>query len=214
MNDTKSEVKINMKTEEESMTQGEESIDEKDKKDKEKPLEKMTKAELLQKIKDLQEESKDNYDLYLRSQADIENLKKRTRKEKDEWIKYSNETLIKEILPVMDNLEKAIAHSDIEDSHKALKEGVELTLKGLKDTLIKSGLEEVKAEGEPFDPLFHQAVSELEDDSVKAGIILKELQRGYILNQRLIRPAMVVVNKGKPGHETDHGKAPECANEE
>ena len=214
MNDTISEVTINIKTEEESATQGEERLDEKNNKDKEKPLEKMTKAELLQKIKDLQKKSTDNYNLYLRSQAEIENLKKRTRKEKDEWVKYSNETLIKEILPVMDNLEKAITHSDDEGSHKALKEGVELTFKGLRDTLIKSGLEEVKAKSEPFDPCFHQAVAELEDKNVKAGIILKELQRGYILNQRLIRPAMVVVNKGKPGNETNHDSAIECTNRE
>jgi molecular chaperone GrpE len=168
----------------------------------EKPLEKMTKAELLTRIREVQEESKGNYDLYLRSQAEMENVKKRNKKEKEDWIKYANESLIKEILPVMDNLEMAISHSQNENSLDALKEGVELTLKGLRDTLIKSGLEEVKAEGETFDPCFHQAVSELEDENVEAGTILRELQRGYTLNRRLIRPAMVVVSKGKPREGT------------
>jgi molecular chaperone GrpE len=98
----------------------------------------------------------------------------------------------------LDNLENAISHTQNESSLQALKEGVELTLKGLKDSLVKSGLDEVKAEGEPFDPCFHHAVSELEDKSVKAGTILNELQKGYLLNQRLIRPAMVVVSKGGP----------------
>ncbi len=190
----------------EKVTQGDEEPTEKKHKTEEKPLEKMTKAELLEKIKGLQEESKKNYDLYLRSQAEMENIKKRNAKEKEEWIKYANETLIKEILPVMDNLENAISHTQNENSLQSLKEGVELTLKGLKDSLVKSGLAEVKAEGEPFDPCFHHAVSELEDKSVKAGIIIQELQKGYLLNQRLIRPAMVVLSKGGPNDATGHDK--------
>jgi molecular chaperone GrpE len=104
--------------------------------------------------------------------------------------------LIKEVLPVMDNLEMAISHSRDENSVQALREGVELTLKGLRDILGKSGLEEVKAEGELFDPNYHHAVSEQADENVEAGIILQELQRGYTLNKRLIRPAMVIVSKG------------------
>lgn len=171
---------------------------EKEPETKEKPLAKMTKSELLEKIKELKEESTKNFDLYLRSQADIENIKKRNKKDKDDWIRYSNETLIKEMLPVIDNLEKAISHSQNENSFDALKEGVKLTLKGFIDTLVKSGLEEVKAQGEPFDPSYHQAVSQQEDNNVGVGVILEELQRGYTLNERLIRPAMVVVSKGKP----------------
>jgi molecular chaperone GrpE len=91
----------------------------------------------------------------------------------------------------------------------ALREGVELTLKGLKDNLAKSGLVEVRTEDEPFDPLFHQAVSELADEKVEAGMILHELQKGYMLHERLIRPAMVVVSKGKPDNTTDQGERPE-----
>lgn len=168
---------------------------------KEKPLEKSSKAELIEKIKKIEEESKNNYDLFLRSEADSENMKKRGKKEKEEWIKYANEKIIKDLLPVLDNLENAISHSKNEGSLDALREGVELTLKGLKDTLIKSGLEEVKAQEESFDPCYHHAVSEQEDEKVKAGLICHELQKGYTFNQRLIRPAMVVVSKGKPGGE-------------
>ncbi|MBW1888158.1 MAG: nucleotide exchange factor GrpE, partial [Deltaproteobacteria bacterium] len=138
------------------------------------------------------------------SQADIENIKKRNKKDKEDWIKYSNETLIKEMLPVIDNLEKAISHSQNENSFDSLKEGVELTLKGLIDSLAKSGLEEVKAQDEPFDPSYHQAVSQQADNSVEVGIILEELQKGYTLNERLIRPAMVVVSKGKPDNVSSH----------
>ena len=162
----------------------------------EKPLEKMTKAELLEKIQDLKEESDSNYDLFLRSQAEIENIKKRNIKEKAEWVKYAGETLIKGILPSLDNLEQAISHSQNENPLDALMEGVDLTLKGLKDNLAKSGLVEVKTEDEPFDPCFHQAVSEQADEKIEAGKILLELQKGYMLHERLIRPAMVIVSKG------------------
>ena len=90
-----------------------------------------------------------------------------------------------------------------------LKEGVELTLKGLRDTLIKAGLEEVKAQGESFDPNYHHAVSELEHEEIESGMILEQFQKGYTFNQRLIRPAMVVVSKGKPIESSNHGESPE-----
>jgi molecular chaperone GrpE len=101
---------------------------------------------------------------------------------------------------VLDNLEKALTHSKNENTVHALKEGIHMTLKGLKDTLSKSGLEEVKALGEPFDPCFHEAVSEMDDPKARPGIVITELQKGYTLNNRLIRPAMVVVSrqKGEP----------------
>ena len=193
---TKIEVKTDKDPEAEKSIQDEGSPAEKSEKADEKPLEKMTKSELLEKINELQAASEKNHDLYLRSEAEIENIKKRNRKDKEEWVKYANETLIREILPVMDNLEMAISHSQEENSIQALREGVELTLKGLRDVLGKSGLEEVKAEGEPFDPNFHHAVSEQADENVESGIILQELQRGYMLKKRLIRPAMVIVSKG------------------
>ncbi|MBU2499541.1 MAG: nucleotide exchange factor GrpE [Proteobacteria bacterium] len=163
----------------------------------ERPLEKLTKGELLERLKEIERLPEKNLDLYLRAEAEIENIKKRNKKERDEWLKFANESLIKEMLPVLDNLEQAISHIENENALLALKDGVELTLKGLKDTLMKSGLETVKSEGEPFDPNYHEAVSEMEDDRVEKGKVLCELQRGYILNNRLIRPAKVVVSKGK-----------------
>jgi molecular chaperone GrpE len=163
----------------------------------------MTKEELAEKIQELQKESQRNYDLYLRSQAEMENMKKRNRKDKEDWLKFASETLIKEMLPVLDNLEKALSHSNNENTVHALKEGIHLTLKGLKDSLSKSGLEEVKALGESFDPCFHEAVSEMDDPKAKPGIVITELQKGYVLNSRLIRPAMVVVNRKKAGQQAD-----------
>jgi len=176
-----------------------------------KALEKLTKEELLEKARELQKESEKNYDLYLRSQAEKENLKKRNRKEKEDYLKFANESLIKDMLPVLDNLATALSHSDNENNVHALKEGIRLTLKGLKDTLSKSGLQEVKALGEPFDPCFHEAVSEMDDPKAKPGTVIMELQKGYTLNTRLIRPAMVVVSRQKASHEPDQGKNSDTA---
>jgi molecular chaperone GrpE len=169
----------------------------------EQALEKLTKEELLEKVREFQKESEKNYDLYLRSQAEMENMKKRNRKEREDYLKFANENLIKDLLPVLDNLAKALSHSDTENNVHALKEGIRLTLKGLTDTLSKSGLEEVKALGEPFDPCFHEAVSQMDDPKAKPGIVLTELQKGYTLNARLIRPAMVVVNRQKASDVPD-----------
>jgi molecular chaperone GrpE len=190
-----SEEKVGKDTQEELKEQPGERDKEGDSEDRKIPLEKMTKGQLLDRIKEVEETADKNFDLYVRSQAEIDNLKKRFQKEKAELYKFSNESLIKKLLSVGDNLEKAISHSKDDNSLDVLREGVELTLKGLMDTLEKEGMESVKAMGEPFDPNFHEAVSELQDNSVKPGTVIQELQKGYTLNQRLIRPAMVIVSK-------------------
>jgi len=159
------------------------------------PLREMTKDQLIEKISEVQASADMNMDSYLRSQAEMENMKKRFQKDRQDLIKYGNETLTKQLLPVADNLEKALDHSKDENSIEALREGVDLTLKGLLNVLEKAGVEVVESVGAPFDPNFHQAVSEQEDDRAAPGTVLKELQKGYLLNQRLIRPAMVIVNK-------------------
>jgi molecular chaperone GrpE len=189
------EKKIGEDSQEELKEQSGERGKESDNEESEIPLEKMTKGQLLNRVKEVQETAEKNFDLYVRSQAEIDNLKKRFQKEKAELYKFSNESLIKKLLSVGDNLEKAIAHSENHNSLDALREGVELTLKGLMDTLEREGLESVKALGEPFDPNFHEAISELQDNSAKPGTVIQELQKGYTLNERLIRPAMVIVSK-------------------
>jgi molecular chaperone GrpE len=156
----------------------------------------MTKEELSEWMAEKEEESKKNYDLFLRAQAEMENLKKRHQKEKQEWHKFAAEQLIKDLLPSLDNLEMALSHTKNENALEALKEGIEMTLKGLKSALEKAGLKAVEAHGEPFDPCFHEAVSQLENDEIEAGHIIQELQKGYTLSDRLIRPAMVVVSRG------------------
>ena len=163
--------------------------------EKQIPLSDMTKDQLIEKISEVQASADKNLDSYLRSQAEMENMKKRFQKDRQELIKYGNEALTKQLLPVADNLEKALAHAEDKTAFEALREGVDLTLKGLMNVLEKAGVEEVKAVGATFDPNFHEAVSEQEDDGAAPGTVLMELQKGYLLNQRLIRPAMVIVNK-------------------
>ena len=171
------------------------SLEDESQNEDEIPLGEMTKDQLIEKISAVQALADTNMDSYLRSQAEMENMKKRFQKDKQDLIKYGNETLTKQLLPVADNLEKALDHSKDEKSIEALREGVDLTLKGLINVLEKAGVEVVEAVGAPFDPNFHEAVSEQADDRAAPGTVLKELQKGYLLNQRLIRPAMVIVNK-------------------
>ena len=185
-------------------TEGLKESDTKSRKEKVKATEEMTKQELLRKLKDTEEEAQKNYDLYMRTYAEIENVKKRGIREKEELSKYANESLIKEILPVIDNLQKAISHAQNDESPSGLVEGLELTLGGLITALEKTGLKEVEAEGKPFDPNFHEAISQQRDDKVAPGLVINEFQKGYLLNGRLIRPARVVVSQGDDNKREDN----------
>jgi molecular chaperone GrpE len=159
-------------------------------------LEEMTREQLMEKLEASKEEAGRNYETCLRVAAELDNIKKRHLRDREETRKFSNEVLIKNLLTVIDSLEQALVHSDGEsDNIACVTEGVQLTLKGLMDVLAKEGLVQVKALGEQFDPNFHEAVSEIEDPSAAPGTIVHELQRGYLLNGRLIRPAKVVVSR-------------------
>lgn len=147
-------------------------------------------------------------DLYMRKCADLENFKKRAEKERRDILRFGNEGLIREVLTVVDNLERAIEHLDIdeEDVEQAtdspaespidsLREGVELTIKNMFAILSKYGVEEIKADGESFDPTKHEAISHEESEEHESGKVVKELQKGYFLKDRLLRPSLVIVAK-------------------
>jgi len=159
-----------------------------------------------ERIKELEEalaakglESANNWDKYLRERADLENYRKRVQKEKEEILKYGNESFILEILPAVDNLERAISHAE-EDS--PVIEGVKLTLSMLISTLKKFGVTPVETPaGTPFDPAFHQAMGQVESADQEPNTVVSEFQKGYLLNDRLLRPAMVTVSKGNGGTE-------------
>lgn len=162
-------------------------------------LEDLSREALIEQVRSLRQSRDEISDRHLRLQAEMENLKKRHQREKKDWRRFANEKLIKEILPVVDNLESALSHAADANAVEALREGVELTLKGLREALGRAGVERVETEGETFDPSFHEAISVQEDPNRAAGAILHEMQKGYVLNGRLIRPAMVVVNQGTSG---------------
>jgi molecular chaperone GrpE len=157
--------------------------------------EKEKKPDLAAKLKEKEKEAQENYDRYLRISAELENFKKRMEKEKAETYKFANENLLKDLLPVLDNLERALEHGREAENPKALLEGVELTYKSFWTVLEKYGISRVEAMGEAFDPQHHEAVMVQEDAQRPAGEVISQLQIGYRLHNRLVRPAMVVVSK-------------------
>jgi molecular chaperone GrpE len=144
-------------------------------------------------------EALEHYEKMLRLAAEFENYKKRMEKERSVAIKYAEENILKELLPFIDNLERALEQGRSTEDGKVLLEGVELTLKGLLDSLEKFGLKSVSNVGEPFDPNYHEALTMEASEEIPENHILREFQKGYMLKDRLIRAAKVVVSKGEAG---------------
>ena len=141
-------------------------------------------------------------DKYVRLYAEFENYKKRVQKDKSELIKYGNESLLYELLSVIDNLEMALQHSS-DSVSSGLVEGVEITLKELKRILEKFGLTEIEAEGKLFDPAVHHAMSHLERDDIDENIVIEEYRKGYKLQDKVLRPSFVAVSKRPAGGGPD-----------
>ena len=139
-----------------------------------------------------EKECRENWDRFLRERADLENYRKRVNKEKEELLNYGNKSLIEDILPVLDSLERALAHAT-EDGLGALVEGIRMTHGMLLTTLRKFGVTPVESAGAVFDPAFHQAMAQVPTDDYPANTVVEEYQKGYLLKERLLRPAMVTV---------------------
>jgi molecular chaperone GrpE len=139
----------------------------------------------------------DNYDRLLRVTAEFENYKKRMEREMNEFRKFANESLVKDILPIIDNLERAleVPYSDNENAFHSMREGIRMTRKGLLESLEKYGVVAIDSLDKPFDPNFHQAVMQEESQDHPENTVSNELQKGYVIRDRLLRPAMVVVSK-------------------
>ena len=150
---------------------------------------------LKKKLEAKGKEAEENHERMLRVAADLDNYKKRAAREKEELIKYGNEDLIKAILPFIDNLEKAVGHSETTQGVQSLVEGVKLTIQQLLQALNKFGLSPVESLGKPFDPAFHEAMMVVQTDQHEPNQVVEEFRRGYLLNDRLIRPATVSVSK-------------------
>jgi molecular chaperone GrpE len=163
---------------------------EEDRKGKEREIE-----ALKRKLEETEKEAKDHYERLLRVAADFENYKKRAGKEKEEWVKFANEDLLKAILPFIDNLERAVNHAEKVKDTGVMIEGVRLTLQQLLQILNKFGVSPIESIGKPFDPTFHEAMLMVETDQREPNQVVEEFQRGYLFNDRLLRPATVSVSK-------------------
>ena len=149
------------------------------------------------------EECKAINEKYLRLAAEFENYKRLTQRDQREQIRFGNEQLLKELLPVVDNMERAIKAARTNGSDSALIQGVELTLKQLFGILAKFGVQAIETAGQDFDPSAHQAVSYGPSNDVPANKVLDEFQKGYRLHDRILRAAMVSVSSG-PAQPNEH----------
>jgi molecular chaperone GrpE len=140
-------------------------------------------------------EAKQNYDRFVRQVAELENFKKRIAREKGEAIRYGNETLIRDLLPILDNLERAVEHAKGGGNGKPLVDGVEMVLKSLVEALSKYGVTPISAIGETFDPEKHEAIAQVESDEHEPNTVVAEHHKGYYLLDRLLRPSLVSVSK-------------------
>lgn len=163
--------------------------------------EKSDQVEVDDPMKDLEaqleakeQEAKENYDRLLRVSAEFENYKKRTSRELEEFRKFANQSLIKEMLSVVDNLELAMnstnGHKTID---QGLLQGLDLTHKEILKVFEKFDVKPIEAKGQAFDPTFHEAVMQEETDGFADNTVINELQKGYLIHDRLLRPSMVVV---------------------
>jgi len=169
-------------------------------------LEQADLAKLREHLEAKKKEANENYDRYLRQVAEVENFRKRANREKDEAIRFANEALVKDLLPVVDNLERAVAHSKDGGNGKPLVEGIEMVLRGFFDILAKHGVVPISAVGQPFDPEKHEAMAQIESGTYEPNTVVEEYHKGYLLRDRLLRPALVSVAKApKSQGKKNHG---------
>ena len=159
-----------------------------------------------EKIKELEKtiEQKDNEikelnDKYLRLYAETENMQKRLEREKKDFLEYANESVLKDLLPIIDNIERAIEHSEKNSNIEDFIKGIELTLSSFLKVLEKYGVKPVDALHKPFDPNFHEAMQVQETDEYEPNTVVQQLQKGYTFKERLLRPSLVIVSK-KPAN--------------
>ena len=154
-----------------------------------------SKEELVEELEKTKEEAAENYDKYLRTSAELENYKRRAIKERADAINYGNERLIKDILPIVDGLERALDHAYNSEDFDAFVEGLRLIYDKLLVSLEKHGVERIDAAGKDFDPNFHEAMLQVETEEYENNKIVEELEKGYLLNGRLLRPVKAAISK-------------------
>ncbi|WP_438007244.1 nucleotide exchange factor GrpE [Sorangium sp. So ce321] len=154
------------------------------------------------KLGEVQAEAARMREQLLRTAADFDNFRKRSRREVEEAQRRGRESILKDLLPVFDNLERAASHAESAPDAKSVAEGVRIVAKQFVDTLERMGIKRIAAVGKPFDPSVHEAIQQIDSTEHPAGVVIAEVQPGYMLGDYLIRAAMVVVSKGSPGEST------------
>jgi molecular chaperone GrpE len=149
----------------------------------------------IEQLKSQAGKARENWDRLVRLTADFDNYKKRAARERQEAISFANENLLAKLLPVLDAFEMALASAAADPASKSLQAGIVMISNQLKSVLAEAGLEELDAGGKPFDPNFHEAVSQMESADVPDGHVLRQIRKGYKFHNRLIRPAGVIVAK-------------------
>ena len=151
---------------------------------------------LQDQVEAMRAEANKNWDLYLRERADLENVRKRNQRDKEDAIRFANDRLLKEMIPVLDNLERAVEHAGQEDGdNQGLLEGVNMTVNQFRKALEDFGVKAINAIGSDFDPNLHQAMGHLESADQAPNTVVTEFQKGYLLHDRLLRPSLVMVAK-------------------
>ncbi|MDD4801936.1 MAG: nucleotide exchange factor GrpE [Syntrophomonas sp.] len=159
------------------------------------PAEISLEASLQEQLQKQEDETQKNYDLYLRALAEVENIKKRSQREREEYLKYCNVTLIKKLLPVIDDLYRALDVAGKSKDYDGLSKGIEMTARKLDDLLKGEGVIAIESLGKPFDPQYHQALTVEVSDQHPENTVIEQMQTGYILHDRVLRPSLVKVSK-------------------
>ena len=207
----KKKIKINIDSDEEAKNETAEELDAEDDKRIKSKTEDANSADVENSLKEMEakleakeEEAKETYDRLLRVTADFENYKKRSSREMEDFRKYANQSLLKEMLSVVDNLELAINSSNEDkNTDKSLIEGLNLTLNEILRVFEKFNVTPIEAQDQTFDPAYHEAVMREETDDYPENTVISEFQKGYLIHDRLLRPAMVVVAVPKTKTQED-----------
>ena len=170
--------------------------------------------ELKNKLEKAEDKIKELNDQYVRSHAELENFKRRTKKEVSDFKRYAVESLVKQLLPIFDNLERAVYSAESSDESEScqITHGIKMTLKEIERVFEQFSIKPIEAAGEKFDPAYHMAVGQEDRDDVEENTVVNQFQKGYMLHDRLIRPAMVTV--AKPGQNKNNDNSDEAKAEE
>ncbi|MER2262570.1 MAG: nucleotide exchange factor GrpE [Psychrobacillus sp.] len=193
MENQKENLKEEVTVEEETVEQ--EVVTEDTNETEEATNEEATEVEEVDELTLVKQQLEEEQDRLVRLRADFENYKRRVQKDKEADYKYRAQSLLNDLLPVLDNLERALAVEATTEEAISLTKGVDMVYRSLVAAVEKEGLESVESEGKPFDPNLHHAVMQENDETQDSGIVLQELQKGYKLKDRILRPAMVKVNE-------------------